>query len=145
MPAMRLRSADPREVRPHRRAALRCALSLCAALAPVTGSAAPGHPLAQHRVATVPPAALGPLHVVPTGPHTLFGTIVAIRNGSLTLRLRSGAFIAVDATAAIRNGDYSAPLFVGKLVIVDGSLRAGRIDAAHVYRVDNLAHVPADR
>ncbi len=127
-----------------RRARLRDMLGLCAVLVPVLGGEAPGHPLAQHRVPFASPALQQP-HIVPTGPHTFFGTIVALGSGTIMVRLRSGQLARVDATEAIRQGNYSGPLYVGKLVKVDGSLRGAEIEAAHIFSLSSIADLPADR
>jgi hypothetical protein len=81
---------------------------------------------------------------VPPGPHTLFGTIAALDGADVTVRLRSGRLAAVDATAAFANGAYSAPLFVGKMVAVDGVVHNGTFVAAHIVRLTNLADFPPD-
>ena len=104
-----------------------------------------GRPQAQHKVASLPPALLPPEITVPRGPHSVFGTITALRGATLTLRLRSGRFLTVDAAGAVQRGDFSAPLFVGKTVIIDGALRENALVAAHIWRVNNLAGSPADR
>jgi UDP-GlcNAc3NAcA epimerase len=47
--------------------------------------------------------------------------------------------------AAIAHGDYSAPLFVGKVVSVDGNQVGPTFTASHVFRLTNLANLPPDR
>ncbi len=82
---------------------------------------------------------------VPPGPHTVFGTIAALDGAAVTIRLRSGRLVPIDATAALANGAFSAPLFVGKMVAVDGAVQNGKFVAAHIIRLTNLADFPPDR
>jgi hypothetical protein len=84
-------------------------------------------------------------HAVRGGPHSLYGTIRAIKGNLIAVQLRSGRLQVVNAAAAIAHGDYSAPLFVGKFVGVDGSFVGGAFVAAHVYRLHGLYRLPNDR
>jgi hypothetical protein len=102
-------------------------------------------PLPQRQVRAPLPSAAQAWHAVPSGRHVLYGKIAAIRGSALTLRLRNGRSVAVDATAAIAHGDYSAPLFIGKVVSVDGNQIGPTFTAAHVFRLNNLASLPADK
>ena len=101
-------------------------------------------PLRQHQVRPVPvPAALA-WRAVHTGSHTIYGQIAGITGNILTVRMRNGRSAKVDAAAAVAHGDISAPLFVGKLVSVDGEVRNGTFTAAHVFRLENLYQLPND-
>lgn len=106
-----------------------------------TATAAPG---------TMTPAQRARLHVSPNhklqrSAHTLFGTIVSMSGDGFALRLRNGRTVQVDATTAIANDDFSAPLFVGKMVSVDGVVRSSSLFAANdVFRTDTLDGLPAD-
>jgi hypothetical protein len=103
-----------------------------------------GGPLPRQIRANTPPAAK-PWHAVRPGPHVFYGTIAALRGSLITLRLRNGRSVPVDASVAIANGNYSVPLFVGKIVSVDGTLAGTGFTATHVFRMSNLANLPADR
>jgi hypothetical protein len=74
-----------------------------------------------------------------------YGTIAALRGSVLTVRLRNGRVLTVEASAAIANGNYSAPLFVGKLVSIDGEERGTTFTATHIFRINNLANLRADK
>jgi hypothetical protein len=73
-------------------------------------------PLPQIQVRAPLPSGAQTWHAVRPGPHVLYGTIAAVRGNVITLRLRNGRAVAVDATVAIAHGDYPAPLFIGKVV-----------------------------
>jgi hypothetical protein len=75
--------------------------------------------------------------------HNVFGTIVSFTNlqTNFVLRTRTGHLILVDAAKAATSGAYSAPLFVGKLVVVNGNY-----DARHVLyatAVSSMTHLDA--
>jgi hypothetical protein len=71
--------------------------------------------------------------------HSAFGEIVRIGPTVFVLRLRSGRPLTVDATEAIEAGRTSEPLFVGKLVVVTGSIDSrGTFEAQTVTRLSNL-------
>jgi hypothetical protein len=53
--------------------------------------------------------------------HRLFGLLQSARGPALTLRLRSGRLLVVDATAAFAHNRVSEPLFSGKSTVVEGS------------------------
>ncbi len=91
------------------------------------------------------PATSNVWHAAKPGPHVLYGTIAALSGTQLSVRLRSGQLVAVDGTAAINGGNFSAPLFVGKVVTVDGAISGGKFTATHIFRMSNLADLPADR
>jgi hypothetical protein len=125
------------------------------ALATVFGSLAPAR--AQHemrRPATVRgvpvpiPTAAPVATPLPVGPtHVAFGTIAKMTGPILTVILRNRRPVRVDATWAIANGYYSAPLFIGKLVVVEGRFgRDGTLFANTVTRMTKLdATTPLDR
>jgi hypothetical protein len=120
-----------------------CGGASVAVVAPVAEAA--GRPLPQHEVRAPLPSASQPWHAVRPGPHVFYGTLAAIRGSFITLRLRNGRAILVDATAALANGDYSAPLFIGKIVSVDGNQVGTTFTATHILRMSNLANPPADK
>jgi hypothetical protein len=78
------------------------------------------------------------------GPHHFFGTILAIRGGILTIRRRNGTLTTVDATLAIANDNYSYPLFIGKMVAVDGAYSAKIFVATDVQRITSLKALEND-
>lgn len=91
-------------------------------------------------------------HVVPLkhgrrlGPRHVFGTILAIDGGILSVRRRNGSLLTVDATAAIANDDYSYPLFVGKTVAIDGTFSTKTTFlATHIDAVTSLQSLEADK
>jgi hypothetical protein len=71
----------------------------------------------------------------------------SVKGALLTLRTRSGRLWNVNATEALHTGNYSAPLFVGKIVEVDGYLnRSNTIVASGVMRMGSLDRwTPADK
>ncbi len=79
--------------------------------------------------------------------HIVFGRLESVAGRMLSLRTRSGRLWSVDATDALASGNYSAPLFVGKIVEVDGSLRkSGVIQATGIMRMGTLDRsTPPDR
>jgi len=78
--------------------------------------------------------------------HAVYGEIVAMNGTLLTVRLRSGRALRVDASEAARRGTYSAPMFLGKLVAAEGSLGAGGVlYAIRVTRLSRIDQTPADR
>ena len=81
----------------------------------------------------------------PSGPRTYFGTIFAIDGARLVLRLRNGRKRSIDATQALAANDYSQPLFVGKMVAIDGIITNGVFAAAHIYRVTSLQGLGNDK
>ena len=111
---------------------------------PLTATAGTPVPLPQRQV-RAPAQPAQTWHAVRIGPHVLYGKIASIRGTALTLLLRSGRSVAVDAAAAIAHGDYSAPLFIGKVVSVDGDQVGPTFRAAHVFRLRNLVSLPPDK
>ena len=106
-----------------------------------SAAAAAGAPTHRFAIAAAPAAA------PPTGqpPHAIAGTIVAVKGTQLTLHPRTGPDVTVDASAAIANGTYSAPLFKGKIVVVQGTRAAnGTFRAVSVTRVDALKGISPD-
>jgi hypothetical protein len=89
-------------------------------------------------------AAPVPYHATRFGPHTFYGTIVAMRGSRLVVRLRNGRTQPVDDTRAVAANDYSAPLFLGKFVAVDGTFAQGVFSAQHIYRLSNLQGLQND-
>jgi hypothetical protein len=80
---------------------------------------------------------LGP-QSIPTGPaHFVFGEIAKLVSPRLVLRLRDGRLLDVDAAAAIESGRFSAPLFAGKLVVIEG-----RLDALGVMHAESVTRTP---
>jgi hypothetical protein len=53
-------------------------------------------------------------------PHRVFGLLQSARGSALTLRLRDGRLLAIDAAPAFAQKRVSAPLFAGKSTVVDG-------------------------
>jgi len=92
--------------------------------------------------------AITPIRPLPVGRsvHNIFGTIVSLGRQSFVLRTRSGRLIEVDASVAMRLGTYSAPLFVGKVVVVGGSIdQFRRFRATTITRMTRLdATTPPD-
>jgi hypothetical protein len=75
----------------------------------------------------------------PSPTHRLFGEIVALQGTRAEVRSRTGRIIEVDCGPAIRTGHFSAPLFVGKLVLVEGLYSPDRImHAARITRLPRL-------
>ena len=72
------------------------------------------------------------------GPHTFYGTIVSLNGTQLVLKRRNGRLQNIDASVAIADNAYSQPLFVGKVVVIDGSVSGGIFTAAHIYRLTDL-------
>jgi hypothetical protein len=86
---------------------------------------------------------------LPVGPlHSAAGTIESIATGSVLLvMLRDRRPLRVDASWAVAHGFYSAPLFVGKVVIIQGRFGAdGTFYATTLTRLTKLdASLPQDR
>lgn len=123
------------------------ALSVLVAFAAVaqTAVSAQRRPVSQTAISR---GAVGHLVPVPVGRsvHNIFGTIVSLSRQSFVLRTRGGRLLAIDATTAMRLGTYSAPLFVGKVVVVGGTMDARRVFHANtITRMTRLdATTPAD-
>lgn len=79
--------------------------------------------------------------------HDVSGAIVSLSGNSVSLRLRDGRVLSIDATDAIASGRFSAPLFVGKFVEVTGPVDLHRV--LHAQTITRLPRVdsttPADR
>jgi hypothetical protein len=101
-------------------------------------------PLPQHQVRT-PANAADNWRAVRSGSHRVYGVITAIGRNVIYVERRNRRIQAVNIAAAVAHGDYSAPLFVGKTVSVDGELVRGTFVASHVFRLENLNALPADR
>jgi hypothetical protein len=115
-----------------------------AAAAPITISTpVPGHSAAPSSGAYRVP--IGPTTGSGTS-HTMYGTIIAIQGEAFTLRLRNGQSMQVDATDAIKRGTVSNPLFVNKIVSVQGYRAAnGTFHAQTVTRMTRLENTPSDK
>jgi hypothetical protein len=80
-----------------------------------------------------------------TSPHEVFGAIGNIDGSQLTIRLRSGKLVQIDATTAIEQA-RTTELYIGRSVAVQGTYdAAGTLHADHIYRVKAPATWPADR
>jgi hypothetical protein len=78
--------------------------------------------------------------------NAVFGTITQVTGSILTVKLRDGRTIKVDASVAVAHGDYSAPFFVGKIIMAEGTrMSNGTFDAVRVTRLTSLSQIPADR
>jgi hypothetical protein len=78
-------------------------------------------------------------------PHEVIGAIGTINGSQLTIRLRSGELLHIDATTAIEQA-RTTELFIGRSVAVQGTYdAAGTLHADHIYRVKAPATWPADR
>jgi outer membrane protein assembly factor BamB len=62
--------------------------------------------------------ATSPVMALATGGHEFFGTIVALHGETLSVRLRSGRFVTLDATAATR-ASRTTTLYLGEAVLVE--------------------------
>jgi hypothetical protein len=82
-----------------------------------------------------------------SGPiHTAVGTIAKISGPNLTVVLRNRRLLRVDAASALAHGSYSAPLFVGKIVVVEGRFaRDGTLFATTITRLPRLDETIPDR
>jgi len=109
----------------------------------LTGLALFTHAMAAD-AAVRPPSSI----VVNTGvTHRYFGVLQAARGTTLTLRLRNGRALIVDASAAFAAAHVAAPLFAGKATIVEGRFAPnGVFDATLVKRaLPNPASWDIDR
>jgi hypothetical protein len=78
--------------------------------------------------------------------HAASGTIVAMSGNLLTVRLKTGRTIQVDASEAVRRGTYSAPFYIGKPILAEGSLGTGGVlYAIRVTRMIQPQQLPTDR
>jgi hypothetical protein len=73
--------------------------------------------------------------------HRYFGLLVGRRGTNLTLRLRSGALLLVDASAAFAVDHVSSPLFAGKATVVQGTIGANGV--FHATSVKRAAPLPS--
>ena len=79
-------------------------------------------------------------------PHVLFGTIVSVHGTTVLLRTRTGGFRTIEAAPAFAAGTVSLPLFVGKIVAIDGVIAAdGTLTAARITRMTRLSAANRDR
>jgi hypothetical protein len=73
------------------------------------------------------------------GDRVLYGRIDAIRGRILYVLCRGGRQQRIDASEALRTDTFSQPLFVGKIVVVDGFYDAARtLHAASVMAMQSL-------
>lgn len=88
-----------------------------------------------------------PVTLTGRGTHIVFGRLESALGKMWTLRTRSGRLLSVDASEAIASGNYSAPLFVGKIVEVDGPFsKLGVLRATGIMRMGSLDRsTPADK
>jgi len=126
------------------------ALAIALAAAPFAG--ADGQTL---RRAPLPTHVVGrPLPQASTEPtprpgpqHTVFGSITKLEKKLFVVRLRSGRTLDVDASDAVDSGRFSAPLFVGKVVVMTGTVDAHGIfyaqSVTRFSRIDTMT--PRDR
>ena len=114
------------------------------ATAPTGAGAARVTTLTPVRQLPVRAGIVAPYHATRIGPHTFYGTIVALNGARLVIRLRNGRSQAIDGTRAVAANDYSSPLFIGKLVAVDGTFASGVFSAQHIYRLSNLQGLQND-
>jgi hypothetical protein len=115
---------------------------LALAAAPAVSCAAQITVVPVHRAPATAPA--GRFHPRPFGPHKIYGEIVAIRGSQLIVRRRNGHLQTVDDTIAIADNAYSMPLFVGKYVVIDGTMAKGVFGALHIYRLTDLQGLSND-
>jgi hypothetical protein len=106
-----------------------------------------GLPCARKRAPTQVPGAPQTLKP-PAGqasPHEVFGAIGTIDGSRLTILLRSGKLLQIDATTAIEQ-ERTTELSIGRPVAVQGTYdAAGTLHADHIYRVKAPATWPVDR
>jgi hypothetical protein len=72
--------------------------------------------------------------------HRFFGLLESARGSLLTLRLRSGRVIAVDAAEAFGRERVSEPLFAGKATVVEGTFAPNG-----VFRADAVKRTSSNR
>jgi hypothetical protein len=121
------------------------ALALLAALAaPVRATVLPGAtPVPLH----TPGANVNrvPIGANPAGAgHTIYGTIVQLDGAEFTLRLRDGRTVRVDPAEAIKRHELSYPIFVNKVVSVQGRRENGVFHATNVTRLTRLSDTAPD-
>lgn len=117
---------------------------LAAAVAAPLQATAQARPLPQRQISRGAPSTT---HVTPHtkinalggATHILYGTISSVKGAALVVRTRGGRLQPVDATQALAAGTYSAPLFVGKVVAVNGYYDAAKtLHAQSVTRMTKL-------
>lgn len=119
--------------------------AICAALVPAIGGAQVIRPAAPVVRPSTLPGVVRPGGAAATA-NAVFGTITQVSGAVLTVKLRDGRSLKVDASVAVAHGDYSAPLFVGKIIMAEGTrLSNGTFDAIRVTRLPSLNEIPADR
>ena len=125
------------------------ALLLAAAVTPATDVAAQNSPATQHVISRgfVSRPSATPKSVVRKASHVIFGRLESIQGKTLALRARSGHIWSVDASEAVASDNYSAPLFVGKIVEVDGYFTNSHVlQATGIMRMGTLdSSTPPDK
>jgi hypothetical protein len=119
--------------------------AICAALVPSIGCAQVIRPAAPVVRPSTVPSVVRPGGAAATA-NAVFGTITQVSGAILTVKLRDGRTVKVDASAAVAHGDYSAPLFVGKIILAEGTRSPnGTFAAVRITRLTSLNQIPADR
>jgi hypothetical protein len=119
--------------------------AICAALVPSIGGAQVIRPAVPVVRPSTVPSVVRPGGAAATV-NAVFGTITQVSGPILTVKLRDGRTLKVDASTAVAHGDYSAPLFVGKIIMAEGTrLPNGTFVAVRVTRLPSLNQIPADR
>jgi len=74
--------------------------------------------------------------VAPPAPshHRYFGLLQTANGAAITLRLRSGRLLAVDASEAFALNRVSEPLFAGKATVVEGLFAANGVFRASAVK-----------
>jgi hypothetical protein len=83
---------------------------------------------------------------LPSGTHEIYGTIRAVNGSMISIQMRGGQMLKVDATVAIRNRNYAAPK-VGRALMARGVYETGgALRADYVFHAKpNAAIWMADR
>jgi hypothetical protein len=70
--------------------------------------------------------------------HSLYGTLIAMQKGSLTLRTRTGKLVTVDNSAAVKSYHSVIPIVGGALLIRGEYDAKGMLHARSILRAKNL-------
>ena len=107
--------------------------SLFPAMAPAAKSA---------RTAAVAKASAAPLMQAEAAPvlpgHSIYGVLVAMKKGELTLRTRTGALVKVNNTAAVKSYHSVIPVVGGALLVRGEYDKGGVLHARSIQAVQNL-------
>jgi hypothetical protein len=79
--------------------------------------------------------------VAPPAQHRFFGVLERANGTAITLRLRNGRLLAVDAAPAFALDRVAEPLFAGKPTVVEGDFSANGL--FHANAVKRAAPRPA--